>query len=64
MLYVLILTILMNRAGAMTNISGFETLSACQSAGAAWMLNAKELNNGFDPQFTCVPYQLNDKGVK
>lgn len=63
MLYVLILTILMNRAGAMTNISGFETLSACQSAGAAWMLNAKKLY-AFSPQFTCVPYQLNDKGVK
>lgn len=64
MLYVLVLTLLMNRAGAMTNISGFETLSACQSAGAAWKVMAKDFYGTFSPQFTCVPYQLNDKGVK
>ena len=61
MSYLLVMTLWGGAARGITSLPGFETLSACQSAGAAWMVTAKDLEyrNG-DVKFTCVPYRLKD----
>lgn len=57
--YVLILMVAMNRAGAMTAIPGYSTLSECESAGVQAIISFKHgspagTGREYTPRWYCV----------